>query len=224
VGEVLDRAQQLRRALVGAEGDDPGDRNRGEADGQGAERCRGPAVGPLLIVEGDQDRAVERGALEHRLEVLEQPVALLGQGVELPQPGSLQHRLRAVEQRRHQRRELHDARAGLRSAGADPDREPSCDPRGLRQQAALAHAGLALDEHHAAGPGARAVELDTDPREFGVPATNDGSGREGVGQSPESTADSPAPDPAAVRERHRRHGTVMRCRRRAAPARCAPCR
>ena len=104
----------------------------------------------------------ERGALEHRLQVLQQPVPLLGQRVKLPQPGSLEQRVRAVEQRGHQRSELDDLRAGLGRAGADPEREPSRDPGRLRQQAGLAHARLSLDEHDRAGARAHAVELNTD--------------------------------------------------------------
>ena len=165
----------------------------------------------------------ECGALEHRLQVLQQPVPLLGQRVELPQPGSLEQRLRAVEQRGHQRSELDDLRAGLGRAGADPEREPSRDPGRLRQQAGLAHARLSLDEHHRAGARAHAVKLNTDRREFSVPTANNGSGRARQAQISESTAitgprfasqrrRAPAGARAQRRMRPRRHRTIMRCR------------
>ena len=67
VVEMLDRAEDLRRALVGAEGDDPGHRQVGEAHGQREQRRGGPAVSPLQVVERDQERPVEGGALEHHL-------------------------------------------------------------------------------------------------------------------------------------------------------------
>ena len=84
VVQMLDRAEELRRALVGAEGEDPTDRQVAEPDGQRAQCRGGPAVGPLEVVERDQERPVQCGALEHRLQVLQQPVTLLGQRVELP--------------------------------------------------------------------------------------------------------------------------------------------
>ena len=127
------------------------------------------------------ERPVERGALEHRLQVLQQPVPLLGQRVKLPQPGSLEQRVRAVEQRGHQRSKLDDPRAGLGRAGADPEREPSRDPGRLGQQAGLAHARLSLDEHHRADARAHAVELNTDRREFSVPTANNGSAERSPG-------------------------------------------
>src|ERR1022692_3134551 len=48
---MLDRAEDLRRALVGAEGEDPGHRQVGEAHGQREQRRGGPAVSPLQVVE-----------------------------------------------------------------------------------------------------------------------------------------------------------------------------
>ena len=194
--QMLDRAEELRRALPGAEGEDPGDRQVGEADGQRAQRRRGPTVGPLQVVERDQQRPAEGRALEHRLQVLQQPVPLLGQRVKLLQPGSLEQRVRAVEERRHQRSELDDPGAGLGRAGADPEREPSRDPRRLRQQTRLAHARLSLDEHHRADAQAHAVELNTDRREFNVPTANNGSRRR-----------SPGPDRRVYGARHH---TIMR--------------
>ena len=102
-GQLLDRAADLRRTLIRPVGEDPGHRQVGEADGQREQRCGGPAVSPLQVVERDQERPVEGGALEQHLEVLQQPVALLGQRAQLRQPGSLEQRARAVEQRGHQR-------------------------------------------------------------------------------------------------------------------------
>ena len=230
---MLDRAEELRRALLGAEGEDPGDRQVGEADGQRAQRRRGPAVGPLQVVERDQQRPVECGALEHRLQVLQQPVPLLGQRAKLPQPGSLEQRARAVEQRGHQRSELDDPGAGLGRAGADPEREPSRDPGRLRQQAGLAHARLSLDEHHRADTRAHAVKLNTDRREFSVPTTNNGSTGGRRAQISESTALAGGRAPLhrgsrgasahptimrslrrGARLRRRKHRMTMRCRTR----------
>jgi hypothetical protein len=187
-GEMLDRGEELRRALVGAKGDDPGHGKGGQADRQRAQRRRGPAVSPLLVVERDQERAAERRALEHRLQVLQQPVALLRQRVKVVQPGSLEQRIRAVEQRGHERGELDDPGVGLGRAGADPEREAARDAPRLSQQAGLAHSGLPLDEHHRARPGAHTVQLNTDRREFGVAAANDGSGGDRLAQISESTA------------------------------------
>jgi hypothetical protein len=175
--EVLDRAEQRRRAPARAEGEDPGDRQGREADGQRAQRRCGPAVGPLQIVERDQQRPIECRALEHRLQILQQPISLLRQRVKLPKPGSVEQRVRAVEERGHQRSELDDPRAGLGGADADPERKPSRNPCRLGQQAGLAHPRLSLDEHHRPSARARTVKLDTDRREFTVPTANNGSGR-----------------------------------------------
>ena len=57
---------------------------------------------------------------------------LLGQRVTLSQPGSLQQRVRAVEERGHQRREFDDPGAGLGRGSAGPELEPSRDPGRLR--------------------------------------------------------------------------------------------
>ena len=65
--QMRDRDAEMRRALLGPEGNDPGDRQVGEADGQRKQRRRGATVGPLLVVERDQQRPVERRALEQRL-------------------------------------------------------------------------------------------------------------------------------------------------------------
>ncbi len=190
VVEMLDRAAQRRRALAGAKGEDPGDGHAGDADGQRAQRRRGSAVGPLQVVERDQQRPSERGALEHRLQVLQQPVSLLGQRVKVPQPGSFEQRMRAVEERGHQRGELDDPRTGLGRTATDPEREPSRDPCRLRQEAGLAHARLPLDEHDRPGARAHAVELNTDRREFRVTTANNGSRRRHPAQISESTANT----------------------------------
>ena len=178
----------LRRALVGAEGEDPGHRQVGEADGQREQRCGGPAVSPLQVVERDQERPVEGGALEQHLEVLQQPVALLGQRAKLRQRRSLEQRVRAVEQRGHQRRELDDPRAGLSRARAHPEREPPRDPDRLGQEASFAHTRLSLDEHHRPDTRAHAIKLNTDRREFSVPTANNGSAGGRQAQIRESTS------------------------------------
>ena len=170
--QLLDRAEDLRRTLVGPEGEDPGHRQVGEADGQREQRRGGPAVSPLQVVERDQERPVEGGALEQHLEVLQQPVALLGQRAKLRQPGSLEQRARAVEQRGHQRSELDDPCAGLSRASAHPEPEPPRDPVRLGQEPSLAHTRLSLNKHHRPDARAHAIELNTDRREFSVPTAN----------------------------------------------------
>ena len=188
VVQMLDRAEDLRRALVGAEGEDPGHRQVGEAHGQREQRRRGPAVSPLQVVERDHQRPVEGGALEQHLQVLQQPVALLGQRAKLRQPGSLEQRVRAVEQRGHQRRELDHASPGLGRASAHPEREPPRDPVRLGQQSGLAHPRLSLDEHHRPDTRAHAIKLNADRREFSVPTANNGSAGGRQAQISESTA------------------------------------
>ena len=96
--------------------------------------------------------------------------------------------MRAVEQRGHQRSELDDPSAGLSRASAHSEREPPRDPVRLGQEAGLAHARLALDEHHRPDTRAHAVELNTDRREFSVPTANNGSAGARQAQISESTA------------------------------------
>ncbi len=80
--EMLDRAAKLRRALLSTECEDPSDWQVGEPRGQRAQGRCSPAIRPLQVIQRDQHRPVERGALQHRLEVLQQPVPLLGQRAE----------------------------------------------------------------------------------------------------------------------------------------------
>ena len=212
---MLDRAEDLRRALVGAEGEDPGHRQVGEAHGQREQRRGGPAVSPLQVVERDQERPVEGGALEQHLQVLQQPVALLGQRAKLRQPGSLEQRARAVEQRGHQRSELDDPRAGLSRASAHSEREPPRDPVRLGQEAGLAHTRLSLDEHHRPDTRAHAIKLNTDRREFSVPTANNGSAGGRQAQISESTSLAEARFAVArLRASGRAHRRTRRWRRR----------
>jgi hypothetical protein len=186
--QMPDRSDELRGALVGAEGEDPGNRQVGEANGQRTQRRRCPTVGPLQVVERDQQRSVQSSALEQRLQILQQPVPLLGERVELPEPGSLEQRVRAVEQSVHQRSQLDDPGTRFGCASADPKREPSRDSSRLRQQAGLAHARLSVDEHYRADARAHPVELNTDRREFGVPTAHHGSRSARQAQIGESTS------------------------------------
>ncbi len=186
--QLLDRAEDLRRTLIRAVGKYPGHRQVGEADGQREQRRGGPAVSPLQVVERDQERPVEGGALQQHLEVLEQPVTLLGQRAKLRQPGSLEQRARALEERGHQRSELDDRRAGLSRASAHSEREPPRDPVRLGQDAGLAHTRLSLDEHHRPDTRAHQIKLNTDRREFSVPTANNGSAGARQAQIIESTS------------------------------------
>jgi hypothetical protein len=108
--------------------------------------------------------------------------------VKLPQPGSLEQRVRAVKQRGHQRSELNDSCAWFGGPNANPEPKPPRDPCCLRQQAGLAHARLALDQNDCARAGTDTVERNADQRKFGIATANKRSGRENPAQVSESMA------------------------------------
>ena len=61
-----------------AKSDDPRDRQSHQSQRQRANRCCRSAVRPVRVVDGDQERRLERCALEQLLQVSQQPEALLG--------------------------------------------------------------------------------------------------------------------------------------------------
>ena len=80
---------QVTVGLGGAESEHPADRQRRQAARKAAKRCGGAAVGPLQVVEADHDRLAKSSLLEERLDVLQQPVALLGRRVRIAEGRSL---------------------------------------------------------------------------------------------------------------------------------------
>ena len=118
-------------------GQDPGDRNRLEPDREGAQRRQGAAIGPLQVVETHQHRPSRRRALQQRLQILHQPIPLLGTATYGRQRGALEQRRRPVEQRPQQRRELDDGLGRVGLAQANPYLPPTRHPHRLREQAAL---------------------------------------------------------------------------------------
>ncbi len=76
--------------------------------------------------------------------------------------------LGSVEQRCEQCGKLDHGLARIGCAAADSDAEAASDRRDLGEQAALAHAGGALDDDHCFGAIGEALELASNQREFGV--------------------------------------------------------
>ena len=70
---------------AGAEGQHPPDRQRRQLGRKTPQRGQGPAVSPLQIIKADHDGLAESSPLQQRLDVLEQPVTLLGRRVRLPE-------------------------------------------------------------------------------------------------------------------------------------------
>jgi hypothetical protein len=89
--------------------------------------------------------------------------------VEAAQPGAIQQRLRSVEQRPEQRCELGHRLRRLSRAEPERKRQESRHPHALTDQAALPHAGLALDQKHPAGACAKTVEVLAQHGELRVP-------------------------------------------------------
>ena len=166
--QLLERTGERRRFARRPEGDDPRDRQSHESHRQGANRRRRPAVCPLGIVDGDQERRLERRALEQLLQVSQQPEPLLGVRVERGEPVVVEQRLRTVEQRCQQCRELDDRLVRIGGAAPHSDAEATSHRRHLREQAALAHAGGALDDEHGLGAVGEAFELGSNQRELRV--------------------------------------------------------
>ena len=169
---MLDRAEELRRALPGAEGEDPGDRHAGERTGS----ARSAAAVPLSahcrssseIRSGPSSAA--RSSIACRS--CSSQYRCSGSGVKLPQPGSLEQRVAPSNSAVISGASSTTPAPG--SAAPTPTRNASrrATRRRLGEQAGLAHARLSLDEYHRAGAGADAVELNADRREFSVPTAN----------------------------------------------------
>ena len=153
--ELVGGAQQRHRRLTGAERHEPHDGMPRERRRERAEALDRPRVGPLEVVEHDEHRRGGRAALEQLLELLEQPVALLGNRLQV---GAAQQRLGPVEQRGEQRSHRDHGLPGARAAAAGGDAEPAGDPQRLVEQPRLAQPGGALDEQHAARAVARGAE------------------------------------------------------------------
>jgi hypothetical protein len=152
VAEQLgDGAPQITARLHRAEGQHPADRHRSQPGRQRAYRCLGATVGPLQVVEADQDRLAQRGLLEQRLDVLQQPVPLLAGCVRIPERGTVEQRLSPAEQRVHQHGQLYRRVAGLGHAVADSEASlPRCR-HGVLDQSALAKSRATFKQP--AGPG-----------------------------------------------------------------------
>jgi hypothetical protein len=165
-----DGPSQVTVGLGGAEGEHPADRQRRHAAWQRANRCGGAAVRPLQVVEADHDRLAQCGLLEERLDVLEQPVALLGEGVRVPEGRPLQEGRRSIEEGVHQHRELHGSVDGFGHTVADGEAGAPGSRHDLLQQAALAEPRPALDQPGGPHPGAEAVEMLVQRRQLVVPA------------------------------------------------------
>src|SRR5260370_17961503 len=68
----------------------------------------GAAVGPLEVVEADHERRLHRGPLEERLDVVEDPVALLGRADELRELRKIHEGHISAEDPIHQRGQFDD--------------------------------------------------------------------------------------------------------------------
>jgi hypothetical protein len=105
----------------------------------------------VRVVDGDEERRFERGALEQLLQVAQQPEAWLGLRVESRKAVGIEQGVGPVEQRCQQSGKLDHGLARIGGAGADADPLAAGDRGNLCEQAALAHAGGALDHDHCFG-------------------------------------------------------------------------
>ncbi len=74
--------------------------------GGSARNAAAVPLSTLHVVQEDEHWAVQCGALEQRLQLLQPPVALLGSRPEAAEPGTIQQGWRPVEERPEQRRKL----------------------------------------------------------------------------------------------------------------------
>ena len=87
---------------------------------QRANRRGRSAVCPVGVVDRDQERRLERGALEQLLQVSQQPEPLLGLRMKSREPAGVEQRLGSVEQRCQQRRKLDHRLARIGCAACRP--------------------------------------------------------------------------------------------------------
>ena len=165
--ELFERVHERRRFARRAKRDHPGDRQSHQAHRQRAEGRDRSAVCPLGVVDGDQERRLERRALEQLLQVSKQPEPLLGLCMQRRERVGIEQRLGSVEERREQCCKLDHRLARIGGAAADSDAEAASDRRDLGEQAALAHAGRPSTTTIASAP-SEAFELGSNQREFCV--------------------------------------------------------
>jgi hypothetical protein len=148
--ETLQQLAQLGARFTGAQREDPRDRQSRGARDQGAQGDERARVGEVEVVERHQERAFERRALEHVLQLLDDPVGEVGLAAQVLEPLCAPDGVAALEQRGQQRREGDGPLAleGLR--GGDADSGTPSDLLGLGQQAGLADTGRAFEQQHAA--------------------------------------------------------------------------
>ena len=155
--------QLAQRGGARAQREAPEDRQLRGPRHERPQRQQRAGVRGVQVVERDHQRPVERGGLEHVVDLLDQPEAelrRLGRRVGAPEP--------AVEQRRQQRGERHGALAfeGLGGYLAQP-RAPG-DRRRLGEQPRLADPRRALDQQHAARAAGRRGDELSDRRQLVV--------------------------------------------------------
>jgi hypothetical protein len=122
----------------------------------------------VRVVDRDQERRLQRRALDQSLQISQQPEPLLGLCMKTRELAGVEQRLGPVKQRRQQHRKLDDSLARIGCAATDSDTEAAGDRRHLCEQAALAHTGGALDDQHPFGAVREAFELASNQREFRV--------------------------------------------------------
>ena len=186
-GVVVERAEDdplgagvleiLDRAAGAAPSPGPGGRRRsrrpaGRRGGRAApaapprSRCR-----PTAGRRARSAAAAERGSLEHRLQVLQQPVPLLGQRVQLA-PRSLEQRLEPSNSAVISGASSTTLSTGLGRAGCRPGTRAGARPAPPPPAAGSCPCPAPFDQHHRAGARPHAVELNTDRGELGIPAAD----------------------------------------------------
>ena len=168
----LQQVEEQLRTIIGfrrVPGQDPGQRIRGELAGHRAECVQGSRIGPLQIVQADQQRPDSGALLEPGAERLDEPdrqvclavpVRLVGQGGRPFTQGA--------EQRahRHEPAQLVGCRRGHREAGF---LGRGCR---VREQQRLSRPQLPLDEQRAAAALGRASHQLEDCPQFGLPPSD----------------------------------------------------
>src|SRR5207302_1929117 len=130
------------------------------------ERRRRSTVHPVRVVDADQERRLERGALEERLEVPEEPEPLFRLRPRVRELTAIEQGFRPLEQRRQESGKLHHALARLGGGRADPETKAASDAGDLGEQATLSHPGAAPEENDPSGPLGDPRELALDDREL----------------------------------------------------------
>jgi hypothetical protein len=168
--QIVQRGSYLGRCATRPRCEKPTDGHRRQARGQRADRRRRSGVGPLQVVEHDDDGRRGCSIVKKGFDVPQEPIPLLGRLERRTQGIPLEDRRLPFEQRLEQRGELHDRRARIARARADGHALMPCERLHLVEQPALAHAGPSFDDGDGGPPGRDPIQAFGNRPELGIPA------------------------------------------------------